>query len=63
MINLCLIFLFGRCNEIRARIINENYKGEDEYTWADESNEWFGNKPNIFIAHRQYYNFSAAYDI
>lgn len=50
-------------NEIRSRIINENYKGEDEYTWADASKEWFGNKPNMFIAHRQYYNFSPTYDI
>ncbi len=50
-------------NEIRSKIINESYKGEDEYMWADESKEWFGNKPNAFIAHRQYYNFSRIRDI
>jgi hypothetical protein len=50
-------------NEIRSKIINQNYKGEDEYMWADESKEWFGNKLNTFTSHRQYYNFSRIRDI
>lgn len=50
-------------NEIRSKIINQNYKGEDEYMWADESKEWFGNNPNTFTSHRQYYNFSRIRDI
>jgi hypothetical protein len=50
-------------DEIRSRIINEKYKGEDEYMWADESKQWFESQTDVFTAHRHYYSFSCVYDL